>query len=173
MIPANKSKAGGPLVETRISKDIYEFEDSTGSGEPGILLHAPAECRGLMQSQTQNISKTFVCNHCARCFSRQDTLNRHIRSIHTQEKPFKCPECRKGFSRADHLAKHHRTHSLNPVITNSAKECKATFLVTKSTSKDYNNFGKVLFQIASEIPGSDDELESEESTMTGASIDAD
>ncbi|GIY30293.1 hypothetical protein CDAR_583981, partial [Caerostris darwini] len=34
---------------------------------------------------------------------------RHIRSIHTAEKPHKCTECGQCFSRSDHLRKHIRS----------------------------------------------------------------
>ncbi|KAI8375991.1 uncharacterized protein BYT42DRAFT_466725, partial [Radiomyces spectabilis] len=56
----------------------------------------------------------FVCtsDHCGKAFKRSEHLKRHIRSIHTQEKPFECPyqACGKRFSRSDNLNQHIRIH---------------------------------------------------------------
>lgn len=56
-------------------------------------------------------TKQFVCTHCQRRFRRQEHLKRHVRSLHTGEKPFKCGDCGKTFSRSDNLAQHGRTHA--------------------------------------------------------------
>ncbi|KAJ7880177.1 hypothetical protein B0H13DRAFT_1630473 [Mycena leptocephala] len=58
--------------------------------------------------------RTFVCavEGCGKCFVRGEHLKRHVRSIHTYEKPHKCPYegCGKAFSRRDNLAQHSRVH---------------------------------------------------------------
>jgi len=53
---------------------------------------------------------------CGKCFLRGEHLKRHVRSIHTHDKPFKCtvPLCGKSFSRRDNLVQHlkiHKDHS--------------------------------------------------------------
>ncbi|KAG2180448.1 hypothetical protein INT44_003452 [Umbelopsis vinacea] len=59
-------------------------------------------------------AKMFTCNHtsCGKIFKRSEHLKRHIRSIHTLEKPFVCPYdgCDKRFSRSDNLNQHIRIH---------------------------------------------------------------
>ncbi|TFK88910.1 hypothetical protein K466DRAFT_487969 [Polyporus arcularius HHB13444] len=49
---------------------------------------------------------------CGKCFARGEHLKRHVRSIHTNEKPHKCPYpgCGKDFSRHDNLGQHMRVH---------------------------------------------------------------
>ena len=69
---------------------------------------------------TQPDKRYYVCKveGCGKCFHRGEHLKRHIRSIHTHEKPFKCtyPQCEKFFNRHDNLLQHLKVH----------KEAKAT-----------------------------------------------
>lgn len=59
-------------------------------------------------------SRTFRCSvsGCGKCFLRGEHLKRHVRSIHTHDKPFKCtiPSCGKHFSRRDNLFQHLKIH---------------------------------------------------------------
>ncbi|KAI8059237.1 hypothetical protein BC940DRAFT_247922 [Gongronella butleri] len=59
-------------------------------------------------------SRMFTCkaDGCGKVFKRSEHLKRHIRSIHTLEKPFACPyqSCNKRFSRSDNLNQHIRIH---------------------------------------------------------------
>lgn len=49
---------------------------------------------------------------CGKCFLRGEHLKRHVRSIHTHDKPYKCavPLCGKSFSRRDNLVQHLKIH---------------------------------------------------------------
>ncbi|GAA5975837.1 hypothetical protein JCM10908_005296 [Rhodotorula pacifica] len=65
-------------------------------------------------TKTGKPKKVYVCKapECGRVFRRSEHLKRHVRSIHTYEKPFQCqwPTCKKYFARHDNLKQHLRTH---------------------------------------------------------------
>ncbi|KAI0845126.1 hypothetical protein F5Y00DRAFT_265878 [Daldinia vernicosa] len=135
---------------------------SAGSSAP-TTLPAPPNRRGRKQSLTEDPSKTFVCELCNRRFRRQEHLKRHYRSLHTQEKPFECHECGKKFSRSDNLSQHARTHGSGAIVMNLIDGSEEGLDLMPSGESDYSNYGKVLFQVASEVPGSASDLSSDES----------
>ncbi|KAI8977263.1 hypothetical protein BDF20DRAFT_555573 [Mycotypha africana] len=82
----------------------------------GATGNKPARSRGRRVSNSPTVAgqKVFTCNYddCGKVFKRSEHLKRHIRSIHTLEKPFECPyqTCSKRFSRSDNLNQHIRIH---------------------------------------------------------------
>ncbi|KAG2208520.1 hypothetical protein INT47_010216 [Mucor saturninus] len=76
----------------------------------------PTRSRGRRVSNSPSIAgqKVFTCKQddCGKVFKRSEHLKRHVRSIHTLEKPFECPyhSCSKRFSRSDNLNQHIRIH---------------------------------------------------------------
>lgn len=145
----------------------------SGSENPGTPLSAPQNRRGRKQSLTEDPSKTFVCDVCGRRFRRQEHLKRHYRSLHTTQKPFECSECGKTFSRSDNLAQHARTHGsgaiqLNIMSADDMAHDMATAIANGHTPyghpqsmgalgpDDYATFGKTLFQVTADLPGSSD-----------------
>jgi hypothetical protein len=105
-----------------------------------------------------------VCELCNRRFRRQEHLKRHYRSLHTQEKPFECNECGKKFSRSDNLSQHARTHGSGAIVMDLIDDgsMHGMAMMGHHPHDDYHNLGKVLFQVAAEIPGSASELSSED-----------
>ncbi|KAH8199370.1 hypothetical protein TruAng_006456 [Truncatella angustata] len=143
--------------------------ESTSDATGAPSLPAPANRRGRKQSLTEDPTKTFVCELCKRRFRRQEHLKRHYRSLHTHDKPFECGDCGKKFSRSDNLAQHARTHGAGAIALNLIDGSEQGFDMmgagVSHVENDYQSFGKVLFQVASEVPGSSgSDYSSDEST---------
>ena len=50
--------------------------------------------------------KLFPCTQCEKQFSHKGNLNDHIAAVHEGSKPYKCSTCGKGFTQARHLNTH-------------------------------------------------------------------
>ncbi|KAI1213940.1 uncharacterized protein F4807DRAFT_456485 [Annulohypoxylon truncatum] len=166
----SNSAQGGEQEQQQYTQT--EADDSNNAGSPEgsnaqTPLPAPPNRRGRKQSLTEDPSKTFVCELCNRRFRRQEHLKRHYRSLHTQEKPFECHECGKKFSRSDNLSQHARTHGSGAIVMNLIDASEEGLDLMPAGETDYANFGKVLFQVASEVPGSSSDLSSDESPSEG------
>ncbi|KAG5642160.1 hypothetical protein DXG03_003544 [Asterophora parasitica] len=106
-----------PFVDARAARGL-PLHDSTydGDGERSSMRGAPSrQGRGRAVARGRNAGgRAFVCTvtGCGKCFIRGEHLKRHIRSIHTHEKPHPCPYpgCGKSFSRRDNLGQHVRLH---------------------------------------------------------------
>lgn len=124
--------------------------DAGTSGTPNV----PVNRRGRKQSLTEDPSKTFVCDLCNRRFRRQEHLKRHYRSLHTADKPFECHECGKKFSRSDNLSQHARTHGSGAIVMGVLEDGE---LPTDHHGSDpeVEAMGKVLFQAAAQVAGSE------------------
>lgn len=143
-----------------------------GSNTPSVPVSTNR--RGRKQSLTEDPSKIFACDLCNRRFRRQEHLKRHYRSLHTQEKPFSCHECGKKFSRSDNLAQHARTHGAGAFVMNLYDDPEIVAAGSSypphpmfaqhagAMGEDFSNMGRVLFQVAAEIPGSASEISSDD-----------
>ncbi|KAG0368199.1 hypothetical protein BGZ54_002474 [Gamsiella multidivaricata] len=123
-----------PLARTLSEPSIPFFQspgspNSTGTGAVStngtaangtpMVKPTPKRSRGRRVSCHPDNSgcKVFTCrfDDCGKIFKRSEHLKRHVRSIHTMEKPFECPihNCPKRFSRSDNLNQHIRIHRHN------------------------------------------------------------
>ncbi|KAI8330548.1 hypothetical protein BD560DRAFT_416252 [Blakeslea trispora] len=102
----------------------------------------PARSRGRRVSNSPSVAgqKVFTCKHddCGKVFKRSEHLKRHIRSIHTLEKPFECPyqSCSKRFSRSDNLNQHIRIHRHNGKDKNNQNDIPTA----ASRSNSFSNY---------------------------------
>ncbi|KAG6901975.1 hypothetical protein C0995_006074 [Termitomyces sp. Mi166 len=103
-VPNLTKKSRGRRVPT-----MEDFKDD-------LDIPAPAAPKGKKKGTgvaAKNM-RTYTCDvdGCGKLFARGEHLKRHIRSIHTYEKPHRCPYpgCGKDFSRHDNLGQHMRVH---------------------------------------------------------------
>ncbi|KAF9580828.1 hypothetical protein BGW38_002370 [Lunasporangiospora selenospora] len=79
----------------------------------GVTANDPKPRRASLSPETSS-GRVFPCifDDCGKLFKRSEHLKRHVRSVHTLEKPFTCPfpNCPKRFSRSDNLNQHIRIH---------------------------------------------------------------
>ncbi|KAF9429640.1 zf-C2H2 Zinc finger, C2H2 type, partial [Entomortierella beljakovae] len=93
----------------------------------------PKRSRGRRVSNHPDTSgcKVFTCRveDCGKIFKRSEHLKRHVRSIHTLEKPFPCPiqNCPKRFSRSDNLNQHIRIHRHNSSRCSTSEKSSKDF----------------------------------------------
>jgi hypothetical protein len=132
----------------------------TPSEAGGNSQSAPVNRRGRKQSLTEDPSKTFVCDVCNRRFRRQEHLKRHVRSLHTHDKPFECNECGKKFSRSDNLSQHARTHGSGAMILGVLEDGELPAESAEET-ENIRRLGGVLFNVAAAASGSDTEVSSQ------------
>ena len=131
-------------------------------GLPGPHMpgqHSVPVRRGRKHSFSDDPTKPFKCDQCNHRFRRQEHLKRHYRSLHTQEKPFTCNECGKKFSRSDNLSQHARTHGTGHTVMGVMDPTEDGLDMMglpqpQSAETQMEIFGKVLFQVASEVAGS-------------------
>ncbi|KAI1341551.1 hypothetical protein F5Y15DRAFT_359773 [Xylariaceae sp. FL0016] len=154
-------------AQSESSQSQTNGASASDAATPSAPLPAPPNRRGRKQSLTEDPSKTFVCELCNRRFRRQEHLKRHYRSLHTQDKPFECHECGKKFSRSDNLSQHARTHGSGAIVMNVYDGSEEGLDMMHGEDPDYSHYGKVLFQVASNVAGSASDMSSDDSDANG------
>jgi len=91
------------VATTHISKGIYKCSNCsrTYGYEHQLKWHIYNCLKG----------KNHRCTICNKMFTSSDTLQYHIRKVHTLEKPFKCALCDKSFLSSRQLKAHSAVHT--------------------------------------------------------------
>lgn len=116
------SQASSLTSGSREATDVLSLDDLVPSEQKqrAQLIQNEAPRRGRKPTLEFDPAKQFVCSYCMRRFKRQEHLKRHVRSLHTHEKPFDCTICDKKFSRSDNLAQHIKTHTADEEMVDDA-----------------------------------------------------
>ncbi|KAJ1302765.1 hypothetical protein OPQ81_003074 [Rhizoctonia solani] len=117
----------------------------------------------------EKMTRMFACtvDGCGKCFHRGEHLKRHIRSIHTNERPHSCPEpdCLKTFSRHDNLIQHMKTHGrMLPVLLPGANGSRESL----PQSPAYRHYRPLSIE-----PESEDEVTAKSEEVEAMDIDQD
>ncbi|KAF9129672.1 hypothetical protein BG015_004114 [Linnemannia schmuckeri] len=105
------SVGGAAMVPSLSSTSISSETSSSAFSSPSLATKSRTRRASLSPDGT---TRVFTCmiDACGKQFKRSEHLKRHVRSVHTLEKPFGCPyeNCPKRFSRSDNLNQHVRIH---------------------------------------------------------------
>jgi hypothetical protein len=99
----------------------------------------PAEQRPVPPpQQPQSSSVPWQCPHCVKNF-KKNNLQKHIKSVHENQRPFTCDSCSASFKKLEHLNRH--------IVTVHQKErshhctqCVATFGEKSNLQRHVKNF---------------------------------
>ena len=82
-------------------------DDMFGSWSPEIQEQFLAEWNDW---QNEPKKSGYMCDQCGKEFTRSYDLKRHIRRVHTAERPHVCSTCGKDFKTGDKLRRHEKIH---------------------------------------------------------------
>ncbi|KAF9948916.1 hypothetical protein BGZ72_009217 [Mortierella alpina] len=101
------------LSSSSISSDSsLPSPNEVNSKRAGVVPCKPKLRRASTALESPGRLFTCIYDDCGKLFKRSEHLKRHVRSVHTLEKPYICPvdSCPKRFSRSDNLNQHIRVH---------------------------------------------------------------
>lgn len=83
---------------------------------------------GAVQPPAKRATVSLPCSHCGATFNQRSNLNKHIKTVHLNERPFVCKEaqCNASFGHKNLLVEHERTahRGERPFV---CSECGVTF----------------------------------------------
>ena len=92
-------------------------------------------------SEIHSEAPKYVCTEygdCNKIFSSSKNLKRHIRGLHTKEKPYECRDCGKCFSASSNLSEHKTIHTgvMKYTCTNCNKKFRLSSTLRKHVSRN-------------------------------------
>lgn len=118
----NKMKSGSQFICTSCSK----------------VFDRPYRLQRHMQIHNPNRPRV-ACHICDRTFTRFDTLENHMKCLHTEERPFKCmvESCNKTFATQSTLFHHQKTHTNGKPY--NCRECNTSFALLNEYKQHMKN----------------------------------
>ncbi|TPP63889.1 Zinc finger protein [Fasciola gigantica] len=124
---SNVSNGTGAGVQQRCSPDTVGGDSEDVSCVCKDCGKKFSERSLLLRHRVVHAEAKYVCEFCQRAFVRDDKRKRHIRCVHSHERPFVCEVCAKAFARKDKLQEHARHH--NRDITFPCPVCPDLFVM--------------------------------------------
>lgn len=92
-------------LEIHADTKVFKCDECNGSYRLLRYLRKHKNTVHLLKSM-----KRFECKHCGAKYKRKCSLDEHLLSIHTGERPYKCEKCEKDFTSKRFLAYHMQSH---------------------------------------------------------------
>ncbi|KAI8139640.1 hypothetical protein BJV82DRAFT_544334 [Fennellomyces sp. T-0311] len=144
----SSSSSASSDCSTSASTPPQQSEPATTTTAGGKAKQTRSRGRRVSSNPGAAGQKMFTCRHddCGKVFKRSEHLKRHIRSIHTLEKPFECPyhSCSKRFSRSDNLNQHIRIHRHTTKDKSNGSAATNTTSSAGSSSPRNNSFSNYM-----------------------------
>lgn len=179
------SPYSSPALRATPGASIAQHAAMTGQAIGGIITkrsrgrrvpNNPEELNNLGKS-----GKVYTCKvpGCGKCFKRSEHLKRHVRSIHTEDKPYMC-HCGKTFSRHDNLNQHARVHqqgysgsSSSPVTSpHPGSVSPAVSIMSLNSCDARRNLSAAVKSRLRSVVTDDDECEAGDGTSEYINLDA-
>ncbi|XP_034232170.1 zinc finger protein 271-like [Thrips palmi] len=116
------------VVQHRREHTVQEIKDNSEEKKQLTCSQCPkifSTSKGLEEHTKTHSNISFECELCNKQLSNRRTLEYHIRSFHTQERPFSCQFCSMSFLSREACTVHERLHTGEKPYT--CRECNMSF----------------------------------------------